>query len=107
MVNAEELIKETAERIARLRIDKNVSARDMSLSMGQGRSYINNIENGRTKPSLEGLFLICEYLNISPKDFFDTGNPNPEKINELVEDLKRLPPSQLQNVSEIVKGLIK
>ena len=34
-------------RIAKLRTDKNISARDMSLSLGQSQSYINNIENER------------------------------------------------------------
>ena len=34
-----------AERLAELRIAKGVSARDMSLSIGQSAGYINNIEN--------------------------------------------------------------
>ena len=107
MINAEELVKELAIRISKLRIARNVSARDMSLSMGQGKSYINNIENGTAKPSLEGLFLICEYLNISPKDFFDMDNAQPEQLNEIIGNLKKLPQEQLQDVSNIVKGLIR
>lgn len=34
-----------SDRIAKLRTEKNISARDMSLSLGQSQSYINNIEN--------------------------------------------------------------
>lgn len=33
------------ERLAKLRLQKGVSARDMSLSLGQANNYINNIEN--------------------------------------------------------------
>ena len=33
------------ERIAELRTQRGVSARDMSLSLGQSESYINKIEN--------------------------------------------------------------
>lgn len=33
------------ERLAQLRLKKGVSARDMSLSLGQSESYINRIEN--------------------------------------------------------------
>ena len=33
------------ERLAKLRTQKGVSARDMSLSLGQANNYINNIEN--------------------------------------------------------------
>ena len=40
------------ERIAELRMQKNVSARDMSLSLGQSASYINKIENGHIMPSM-------------------------------------------------------
>ena len=32
------------ERLAKLRTQKGVSARDMSLSLGQANNYINNIE---------------------------------------------------------------
>ena len=38
------------QRISELRIQKGVSARDMSLSLGQSESYINKIENKRTLP---------------------------------------------------------
>ena len=35
------------KRLAELRLQKGVSARDMSLSLGQSESYINKIENKR------------------------------------------------------------
>lgn len=47
----------TQDRIAQLRVLKEVSAREMSLSLGQNESYINQIENGKALPSLQGLFL--------------------------------------------------
>ena len=67
----------TAERIGQLRTRKGVSAREMSLSLGQGESYINKIENRQSLPSLQGLFYICEYLRITPKEFFDEGKHDP------------------------------
>ena len=92
-------------RVAQLREANGVSARDMSLSIGQGHAYINNIENGKALPSLRGLSYICEFLNISMKDFFDSDNPNPETVNNIIADLKTLPPEQLSNIAGIVKGL--
>ena len=59
------------ERIAELRMQKNVSARDMSLSLGQSASYINKIENGHIMPSMAGFLYICEYFNMTPRQFFD------------------------------------
>ena len=58
-------------RLAQLRTKKGVSARDMSLSIGQNPGYINNIECGKALPSMTGFFYICEYLNITPSEFFD------------------------------------
>lgn len=81
--------KEFSLRLAQLRSEKGVSARDMSLSIGQNASYINNIENGKALPSMTGFFYICEYLNITPGEFFDAENKNPEKIQEVVENLKK------------------
>lgn len=48
-------------RLAQLRQQKGVSARDMSLSIGQNAGYINNIESGKALPSMSNFFYICEY----------------------------------------------
>lgn len=94
-------------RLAQLRNKKGVSARDMSLSIGQNHAYINNIESGKALPSMTIFFYICEYLNITPADFFDIDSKNPEKLKCLIEDLKHLNDKQLDNISELVKGLVK
>lgn len=64
--------KEFQTRLTQLRENKGVSARDMSLSIGQNPGYINNIETGKAFPSMSGFFYICEFLKLTPKDFFDT-----------------------------------
>ena len=94
-------------RLAQLRGKKGVSARDMSLSIGQNPGYINNIETGKALPSMSGFFYICEYLQLSPKDVFDTDAKNPEKLNELIKELKRLDDKQLDSIASIVHGLVK
>ena len=53
------LEKQFVQRLAELRIQKGVSARDMSLSIGQSAGYINNIENGKNLPSMMSFFYIC------------------------------------------------
>ena len=47
-----------ALRLATLRTKKNVSAREMSLSIGQSEGYINNIENGVCTVSYDSKKLI-------------------------------------------------
>ena len=41
--------KAFALRLATLRTKKNVSAREMSLAIGQNPGYINHIETGRSE----------------------------------------------------------
>ena len=96
-----------ALRLARLREKKGVSARDMSLSIGQNAGYIHNIESGKSKPSITGFFYICEYLNVTPSEFFETESINPEKVNAIIKDLKKLDDKQLDTISALIKGLIK
>ena len=52
---------EFCKRLVELRMNKGVSARDMSLSIGQSPGYINNIENGVNFPSMTAFFFICDY----------------------------------------------
>lgn len=78
------------ERLAKLRNAKNISARDMSLSIGQNENYINQIENKKTLPSMQGFFYICEFLDVSPKEFFDEENIYPESLNNLIKNAKNL-----------------
>ena len=96
-----------AERLAELRIAKGVSARDMSLSIGQSAGYINNIENKKNLPSMAAFFYICEYLEISPQEFFEFDSKNPQKLDVLIELMKKIDESQIDNLTGIVKGLIK
>ena len=43
-------------RLTKLREEKGVSARDMSLSIGQSAGYINAIENKNGFPSMQVFF---------------------------------------------------
>ncbi len=95
----------TQDRIAQLRMQKNVSARDMSLSLGQNNSYINRIENKKALPSLQGLFYICEYFGITPQEFFDEGNAYPASLAAVIADLKKLDEESLKHIAVIVKKL--
>lgn len=94
-------------RLSRLRTAKGVSARDMSLSIGQNPGYINNIESGKAMPRMNSFFYICEYLGITPREFFDTDVQHPEEMRELIENLKKLDRRQLCNISEIVADMVK
>lgn len=63
---------EFSDRLCKLRTQKKVSARDMSLSLGQSPGYINRIENRKALPSMSSFFAICEFLGVTPAEFLTT-----------------------------------
>ena len=93
------------KRLTELRMNKGVSAREMSLSIGQSEGYINNVENGVNLPSMTVFFYICDYLNVTPTEFFDISLKSPTKSNELLEASKNLNSEQLEHLIAIAKGL--
>lgn len=93
------------KRLASLREQKGVSAREMSLALGQNESYINRIENGKTFPSLQAFFYICEYLQVSPKEFFDEDSPAPIKVAQIAAELQKLDEVQLDTILAVIRGL--
>lgn len=95
-----------SERLEKLRIQKNVSARDMSLSLGQSASYINKIENKRNLPSLNGFFYICDYLQITPQEFFNVNNTSPTQATELYRAIQQLTPDQQEHIKLLVEDLL-
>ena len=93
------------DRLVKLRMNKGVSARDMSLSLGQSEGYINNIENGVNFPSMTVFFYICDYFGITPKEFFDIDSSDPVKSKELLEATKNLTSEQLEHLIAIAKSI--
>ena len=95
-----------SDRIAKLRHAKNVSARDMSLTIGQNENYINHIENRKAEPSLSGLFYICDYFGITPQEFFDADNLYPAHLKGLIDDVKQLDENELRHLASFIKEIV-
>lgn len=96
-----------AKRLTKLRQQKGVSARDMSLSIGQSAGYINKIENGKALPSMMGFFYICEYFKISPEEYFRYDTESPKLMNDLIKAIEKLSPKQAEHILQIVNDIIK
>ena len=50
---------------------------------------------------------ICEYLGVTPSEFFDDNINCPANYREIIEDMNALDSDQLQNIKAIIKGLKK
>lgn len=62
------------ERITELRLARNVSEYQMSAELGKSPGYVQSITSGRTMPSMEQLFNIIDYFDMTPSEFFDPAN---------------------------------
>ena len=100
----EEMFK---ERLIKLRMQKDVSARDMSLSLGQSESYINKIENGISLPSMSTFFYICEYFDITAAQFFEREIECPEAMKKTIENLNQLSAEKLSHINSIIEDIKK
>ena len=77
-------------RITELRLKKNVSEYQMSLDLGQNRSYIQSISSGRAMPSMAQFLNICNYFEITPLQFFDSDVINPQLLRKAMDGMKKL-----------------
>ena len=78
------------KRIEYLRKTDGASKRNMSSALEQSDSYISNITTGKSIPSLPALFEICDYFNISLKNFFDEDIEPSESIGKILTGLHAL-----------------
>lgn len=69
---------------------KNVSEFQMSLDLGQNRSYIQAISSGRALPSMSQFLNICDYFEITPLQFFDPETVNPQLLHKAMEGMRKL-----------------
>lgn len=90
------------QRITDLRIKKGVSEYQMSLDLGHSRSYVQNIASGRSKPSIEEFLYICEYLEVTPRDFFDESATEPILIQKALEGLRHLSDKDLLSLLSLI-----
>ena len=97
--------KQFSTRLAQLRMEKGISARTMSIELGQNVSYINRIENGKALPSLTQFFNICDYLGITPRDFFNEEKNHYTTSHKLYQETEKLSPDLARNLLEILKKL--
>ena len=86
------------ERITELRQAKNVSEHKMSLDMGKSGSYIRSISSGKAMPSMREFFKICEYLEITPEEFF-VGSSEESLRTDITKELQNFSESDLQKIS--------
>ncbi len=90
--------KEFGLTLAKLRESKGVSARQMSLDIGQNKNYINAIETGNNFPNMSNFFSICEYLHITPQRFFQAKDSPTFLYDDFLQLLRGLTAEQYHHL---------
>ena len=93
-------------RIAFLRIQKGISEYRMSLDLGHSKSYIQSISSGKALPSLSEFLYICEYLGVTPRDFFDVEVTEPILVNELHTLIREMEKDDLLALTAVAKRML-
>lgn len=94
-------------RITELRIQKNISEYKMSLDLGHSKSYVQSISSGKALPSMSEFLYICEYLGVTPKEFFDDDNTGAFKVHQLYMIAKELGNEDLDMLIRFAERLKK
>lgn len=106
MMNSSKFKDFFTERLYQLRDERNISARELSLIMGQNSSYINRIENKLTLPSMQGFLLICECLDITPQEFFRTETTQPYTLRSTIKMLDQLDEHELEAINHLLMVML-
>ena len=104
------------QRITRVRKHKGMSQKEFSAIIGVSQSYLSEVENGKSKPSLELLSGIVNRFNDINADWLLTGRgemqnslPTEELANdfEIIQRIEQLTPNQRQMVLALTNELLK
>ena len=93
------------DRITELRMKKGVSEYKMSYDLGKSRGYIYNISSGKSLPPMKEFLSICEYLEVTPQQFFDSDTKHPELLQKAIGGMKDLSENDMLMLLGIISRL--
>lgn len=93
------------ERVYYYRTKNKMSARNLSLELGMCGEYINQLETGRLKPSLDFLINFCGYFGITLSEFFDENQSFPAELNDLIAATKGLSKDSIELLTTLARTM--
>ena len=101
-MNYEEMLR---NRITNLRMEKNISEYQLSLELGKCKTYIQAITSGKSLPSFDAFFDLCDYFELTPEEFF-ASVPENEQCRRLSRKLSCLAQQDLDLVEQLADRLL-
>ncbi len=93
------------DRISSLRQEKQISERKMSLDLGHSTSYIRSITSGRALPSMSEFLYICEYLGVTPMEFFNEERKTTLTKQEAIEHIYSMSDEDIRLLIGFIKRM--
>ena len=90
------------KKIKELRMQKGITVNRLANLSGVSQSYLRDIELGNKQPTVEYLSYICEGLEITLSEFFEST----EKNDELTHLINKLKPEQKDSLIEFLKTML-
>ena len=99
------------QRIADFRSKENLSQEELAFRCGVGIKHISNIELGKSKPSLDSLVQIANFLNVSSDDLLvdsltHSASTADSEIHRLLLDCNTLEQEILTRMVKELKAIL-
>lgn len=93
------------DKITLLRLEKNLSEYQLSLEIGKCKTYIQSITSGKSLPSFDAFFDLCEYFQLTPEEFFSQDSCSSRQRRRIRRKLDALAPEDLELVEQLLDRL--
>jgi len=93
------------QRLTELRLKKDVSEHKMSLDLGKSGSYIRSISSAAALPSMREMFHICEYLGVTPAEFFAPMDEDDSPRARVASAVRELDDTDVEKLATFVSWL--
>lgn len=90
-------------RLAELIAQKGVSEVQMSRDLGRSKGYVQSLTSGRAMPTMKVFFQICDYLRLSPAQFFDV--PEEGEQAEIIRRFLATDRATLRAIDELIRRI--
>lgn len=94
------------KRISFFREVKGYSVNKLATLSGISQSYLRDVELGNKNPTVEILSYLCDALDISLQEFFDTESKNAFYEDPLIKQIYHLTPSQRKSLAAFLDSMI-
>ncbi len=68
---------------------------------------MQGISSGRALPSMAEFLAICDYLDVTPKEFFEDENVNPSLYRDTLEKIIHLTEEDLEIINIIADRMLR